>query len=78
MYWPKYGGKERNFPNTPLSTAVAEIILVDDASQQAHLGAQLEAYVARLPVPVFIVRSTTRIGLIKARLRQHHHTAQGG
>ena len=47
-----------------------EIILVDDASEQTHLGAQLEAYVAGLQVPVVIVRSETRIGLIKARLRQ--------
>jgi len=54
---------------------------VDDASEAAHLGAPLEAAVARLDVPVLIVRSIQRIGLIKARLR--HSTAletmlQGG
>jgi hypothetical protein len=53
--------------------AVSEIILVDDASEAGHLGAPLEAAVARLDVPVLIVRSTQRIGLIKARLR--HSTA---
>jgi polypeptide N-acetylgalactosaminyltransferase len=49
---------------------VKEIILVDDASEQAHLADQLEHYVARLPVPVHIIRTGSRVGLIKARLRQ--------
>ncbi len=54
---------------------------MDDASEAAHLGSALEAALARLDVPVLIVRSTQRIGLIKARLR--HSTAlqtmlQGG
>ena len=53
---------------------MSEIILVDDASEQEHLGSRLEVYVARLPLPVIILRSPTRIGLIKARLRQIHHT----
>ena len=50
---------------------IKEIILVDDASSgpdHLHLGEQLEQYVARLPVPVHIIRSSERIGLIRARL----------
>ena len=50
---------------------VREIVLVDDASsgpQHQHLGSDLEEYVAKLPVPVKIVRSAERIGLIRARL----------
>jgi Glycosyl transferase family 2 len=50
--------------------SVKEIILVDDASEQAHLADQLEDYVAHLPLPVHILRTGTRVGLIKARLRQ--------
>ena len=46
---------------------VAEIILVDDASEQAHLGKQLEDYVAKLEVPVRVFRTGTRSGLIRAR-----------
>ena len=48
-----------------------EIILVDDASsgeEHMHLGNELEEYVAQLPVPVIIVRSEERIGLIRARM----------
>ena len=43
-----------------------EIILVDDASSgdnHAHLGSELEDYVARLSVPVKIVRSSQRFVL---------------
>ena len=48
--------------------SVGEIVLVDDASEHQHLQKQLEDYVAKLPVQVKIIRSTKRIGLIKARL----------
>lgn len=47
---------------------VEEIILVDDASEQAHLGKDLEDYAARLPVPVHVLRTGVRSGLIRARL----------
>ncbi|KAL0275331.1 UNVERIFIED_CONTAM: hypothetical protein PYX00_003213 [Menopon gallinae] len=45
-----------------------EIILVDDASEQKHLGSKLENYVEKLPVPVRIFRTPKRSGLIRARL----------
>ena len=46
---------------------VEEIILVDDASEQEHLGAELEDYVKNLPLPVFVLRTGVRSGLIRAR-----------
>ncbi|XP_071961390.1 polypeptide N-acetylgalactosaminyltransferase 1-like isoform X2 [Antedon mediterranea] len=46
-----------------------EIILVDDASDQDHLGKKLENYVAKLPVSVNIQRMPKRAGLIRARMR---------
>jgi len=52
---------------SPLSL-LTEIILVDDASEHTHLGTQLEEYVTGLPVLVKVLRSKTRIGLIRARL----------
>ncbi|VVC28402.1 Hypothetical protein CINCED_3A018999 [Cinara cedri] len=45
-----------------------EIILVDDASSRKFLGSELDDYVAKLPVSTRILRSSKRIGLIKARL----------
>ncbi|XP_003745907.1 polypeptide N-acetylgalactosaminyltransferase 1 [Galendromus occidentalis] len=47
---------------------IAEIILVDDASEFDHLGQKLEDYVAKLPVPVHVLRTGKRSGLIRARL----------
>lgn len=47
---------------------LAEIILVDDASELPHLGKQLDDYVATLPVRCVVLRQTPRSGLIKARL----------
>ncbi|XP_022659187.1 polypeptide N-acetylgalactosaminyltransferase 13-like [Varroa jacobsoni] len=47
---------------------LAEIILVDDASEFDHLGKRLEEYVTKLPVPVHVLRTGTRSGLIRARL----------
>ena len=44
-----------------------EIILVDDASEQDHLGAPLEEYVSKLEVPVHVLRTGKRSGLIRAR-----------
>ena len=34
-----------------------------------HLGRKLDEYVSKLPVPVHVVRSEKRTGLIRARLR---------
>ena len=51
------------------ASLLEEIILVDDASNRTYLGSSLDAYVASLPVSVSVVRTTVRIGLIKARLR---------
>ncbi|CAG7722498.1 unnamed protein product, partial [Allacma fusca] len=44
-----------------------EIILVDDCSKQEHLKSQLEEYMRKFP-KVKIVRSPTRVGLIRARI----------
>ncbi|XP_055328880.1 uncharacterized protein LOC129581693 [Paramacrobiotus metropolitanus] len=44
-----------------------EIILIDDASDLAHLKEQLDNYFAKYP-KVKIIRSPERVGLIKARL----------
>ena len=52
---------------------VEEIILVDDASEQEHLGAELEDYAAKLPIPVRVFRTGTRSGLIRARLLGAKH-----
>ncbi|CAG2217862.1 GALNT [Mytilus edulis] len=46
-----------------------EIILVDDASEREHLGQQLDDYVAKLPVRTYVLRSESRTGLIRARLK---------
>nr|WBW70139.1 venom protein [Lampona murina] len=48
---------------------IEEIILVDDASERDYLGRQLEEYVAKLPVPVKVLRTVKRSGLIRARLQ---------
>ncbi|XP_015792880.1 polypeptide N-acetylgalactosaminyltransferase 13 [Tetranychus urticae] len=49
-----------------------EIILVDDASTRTFLGTELDSYMVNLTasslVPIKILRSKERIGLIKARL----------
>lgn len=45
-----------------------EVILVDDASEREHLGKQLEDYVTKLEVPVHVMRTGKRSGLIRARL----------
>ncbi|OQR75654.1 polypeptide N-acetylgalactosaminyltransferase 5-like [Tropilaelaps mercedesae] len=47
---------------------LAEIVLVDDKSEFDHLGKPLEDYVASLPVPVLVLRTRKRSGLIRARL----------
>ncbi|CAG7720442.1 unnamed protein product [Allacma fusca] len=54
--------------NRSPSQLLKEIILVDDASQRKFLRESLEKYVAQLAVPVKIIRSLKRVGLIKARL----------
>ncbi|CAL4090580.1 unnamed protein product [Meganyctiphanes norvegica] len=50
-----------------------EIILVDDASERDYLGKELEEHVATLPVPVFVLRTPGRNGLIRARLLGAQH-----
>jgi polypeptide N-acetylgalactosaminyltransferase len=50
-----------------------EIILVDDASEREHLGRKLEEYVKTLPVPVMVLRTEKRSGLIRARLLGAKH-----
>jgi hypothetical protein len=66
--------------NTRRSPAelVEEIILVDDASEQAHLGKDLEDYAARLPLPVHVLRTGVRSGLIRARLLGAKAAKAGG
>ena len=46
---------------------LSSLFQVDDASEQDHLKDQLEAYVAKLPVPVHVFRTGDRSGLIRAR-----------
>uniref|UniRef100_A0A8B9IAD1 Polypeptide N-acetylgalactosaminyltransferase n=1 Tax=Anser brachyrhynchus TaxID=132585 RepID=A0A8B9IAD1_9AVES len=48
---------------------LAEIILVDDASEREFLKASLENYVKKLEVSIKIIRMEQRSGLIRARLR---------
>ncbi|XP_069194717.1 polypeptide N-acetylgalactosaminyltransferase 5 isoform X3 [Procambarus clarkii] len=45
-----------------------EILLVDDASERDYLGKELEEHVKTLPVPVRVLRTVERSGLIRARL----------
>jgi len=45
-----------------------EIILVDDASEREFLKTPLDEYVAKLPVPVKVLRNPVRVGLVEARL----------
>ncbi|CAL1281311.1 unnamed protein product [Larinioides sclopetarius] len=47
---------------------IKEIILVDDASTRRFLKKPLNEYVLHLPVSVEIIRSSVRVGLIRARL----------
>ena len=46
---------------------------MDDASEQDHLGHQLEEYCSKLPVPVHVFRTGKRSGLIRARLLGAKH-----
>ncbi|KAI6065316.1 Polypeptide N-acetylgalactosaminyltransferase [Aix galericulata] len=48
---------------------LAEIILVDDASEREFLKTSLENYVKKLEVSIKIIRMEQRSGLIRARLR---------
>ena len=41
---------------------------MDDSSSHTHLGQQLELEVARLPVPVKVLRTGSRSGLIRSGL----------
>ncbi|KFM78535.1 Polypeptide N-acetylgalactosaminyltransferase 5, partial [Stegodyphus mimosarum] len=49
-------------------TLLAEIILVDDASERDYLGKKLENYVSKLSIPTKVMRTGKRSGLIRARL----------
>ncbi|CAH8458692.1 unnamed protein product [Heterobilharzia americana] len=55
--------------NRTPSELLQEIILVDDASTQSHLGQQLDAYVSTFSQRVHIERMHNRSGLIRARLQ---------
>ena len=50
-----------------------KLFSVDDASEQDHLGHQLEEYCSKLPVPVHVFRTGKRSGLIRARLLDTKH-----
>ncbi|XP_023320235.1 polypeptide N-acetylgalactosaminyltransferase 13 [Eurytemora carolleeae] len=54
--------------NTSPRQLLQEIVLVDDASERSFLKEELENEISSLSVPTRVVRSRTRIGLIKARL----------
>lgn len=45
-----------------------EIILVDDFSTREFLKKELEDALMKLPVPIKLIRSDERVGLIRARL----------
>merc|ERR1719495_2390271 len=47
---------------------LTQVVLVDDASDMAHLGKPLEEYTAKWTGRVHLIRSGERIGLAKARL----------
>lgn len=47
---------------------LAEIILVDDASERDYLGKKLEKFVSYLSIPTKVMRTGKRSGLIRARL----------
>uniref|UniRef100_A0A2M3Z8T0 Polypeptide N-acetylgalactosaminyltransferase n=1 Tax=Anopheles braziliensis TaxID=58242 RepID=A0A2M3Z8T0_9DIPT len=49
------------------SELIEEILLIDDCSTMEHLQQKLEDYVANLP-KVRLIRSPSRVGLIRARL----------
>ena len=49
------------------------VFQVDDASEHAHLGSQLETAVSQLAVPVHVFRTGVRSGLIRARLLGAKH-----
>ncbi|KAL7645696.1 UNVERIFIED_CONTAM: hypothetical protein RMT77_002573 [Armadillidium vulgare] len=49
-------------------SVLKEIILVDDASERDFLKKPLEEEVAKLPVPVKVIRAGNRTGLIRSRL----------
>ncbi|XP_078272099.1 polypeptide N-acetylgalactosaminyltransferase 3-like [Rhinoraja longicauda] len=53
--------------HTAPAIVLREVILVDDASTQGHLKTALDRHVAKLP-SVKILRSSTRKGLVSARL----------
>ncbi len=42
-------------------------MLVDDGSDKEHLGKHLDDYVAKLDVPVRVIRMGKWLGVIKAR-----------
>lgn len=47
---------------------IREIILVDDFSTHSYLKRQLDDYIQLLPVTVKVIRTSKRVGLIRARV----------
>lgn len=70
--WSTLARTVHSILNTAPQHLIAEILLVDDASNRTFLGKSLEYYMNNLGsirgVTIKILRSTTRIGLIKSRL----------
>lgn len=70
--WSTLARTVHSILNTSPQHLLAEILLVDDASNRTFLGKSLEYYMNSLSsargVEIKIIRSQTRIGLIKARL----------
>lgn len=54
-------------------TLLREIILVDDDSDIEEYGNVLEKFVELLPVPVKLIRSEKRLGLVRARIMGAKH-----
>lgn len=70
--WSTLARTVHSILNTSPQHLLAEILLVDDASNRTFLGASLEYYMNNLSsiraVDIKIIRSRIRIGLIKSRL----------
>lgn len=52
---------------------ISEIILVDDLSTMPSLKRPLDDYIERIPIPIKLIRTSKREGLIRARLIGAHH-----
>lgn len=54
---------------------INEIILVDDASTVSDLKRPLDDYIEQIPVPIKLIRTSKREGLIRARLLGARHAS---